>query len=133
MAGERFPAQLRLRQRREFLAVQRLGTKHHTRNFLVFVRHEDQGCNTRLGVTVTKKVGNAVARNRAKRRLREVVSVVFPQGAVPGTDYVVIARRSAVTRPFDKLVADLEFALTRIWPGITNPTQGESRIFDRKL
>jgi ribonuclease P protein component len=65
----------------------------------------------RVGFTASKKIGGAVVRNRAKRRLRAAAATVLPLSGRPGTDYVLVARRDTVTRPFDSLVADLVEAL----------------------
>ncbi|MEO0402163.1 MAG: ribonuclease P protein component [Pseudomonadota bacterium] len=68
----------------------------------------------RVGFTCSKKVGNAVARNRAKRRLREIARAVLPHAGTPGTDYVLIGRADVTaTRPFDVMLGDLRSALTR--------------------
>jgi ribonuclease P protein component len=67
----------------------------------------------RLGFTATKKVGGAVARNRARRRLREAARLVLPQRARAGFDLVLVARQGTLDRPFAALVADLERALER--------------------
>ncbi|WP_407691901.1 ribonuclease P protein component [Pseudooceanicola sediminis] len=72
----------------------------------------------RVGFTCSKKVGNAVARNRAKRRLREVARAVLPEMAQPGWDYVLVGRKDATAeRPFDQLIADLRTALERLHAG----------------
>lgn len=68
----------------------------------------------RVGYTVSKQVGNAVARNRAKRRLREAVRELFPIYAKLHRDYVLIARREIAEADYDKIVADLKFCLKRI-------------------
>lgn len=68
----------------------------------------------RVGFTVSRKVGNAVARNRARRRLRAAVDRVMPTRARPGHDFVVIGRAGTLTRPFDSLVGDLTTALHRL-------------------
>ncbi|MCF8479832.1 MAG: ribonuclease P protein component [Rhodospirillum sp.] len=68
----------------------------------------------RVGFTTSKKVGDAVDRNRARRRLRAAVDLVFPREAQTGRDYVVIGRAATVSRPFDLLVADLRAALKRL-------------------
>jgi ribonuclease P protein component len=68
----------------------------------------------RVGFTASRKVGNAVVRNRAKRRLRAAAGGVLPSHGQSGTDYVLIARASTADRPFAELVADLEAALRRI-------------------
>ncbi len=66
----------------------------------------------RVGFTCSKKVGNAVARNRAKRRLREIARTVLPREGRPGWDYVLIGRKDATaTRDFEALKADLTRAL----------------------
>jgi ribonuclease P protein component len=70
-----------------------------------------------LGFTVTKKVGSAVARNRAKRRLREAARLVLPLYATPGCDYVLIGREATLTRAFADLIADLKQALRKIHGG----------------
>lgn len=68
----------------------------------------------RVGFTCTKKVGNAVARNRAKRRLREIARLVLPQCGQRGWDYVLIGRANiTATRPFADMQADLKNALSR--------------------
>jgi len=65
----------------------------------------------RFGLTVTKKIGNAVKRNRARRRLRATARSRLAEFGRPGWDYVLIARDGAVSRPFDALQSDLESAL----------------------
>lgn len=78
---------------------------------------ETATCGIRVGFTCTRKVGNAVARNRAKRRLREVARAVLPQDGLDGWDYVLVGKREATAaRPFDKLLDDLRRALSDIHP-----------------
>lgn len=74
----------------------------------------DQSPGIRVGFTASRKVGNAVTRNRAKRRLRAAAASVLPAQGRPATDYVLIARESTAARPFSALIADLESALRRI-------------------
>ena len=68
----------------------------------------------RVGYTASRRVGGAVERNRARRRLRAAVAAVMPQHAKRGHDYVVIARTGSLRRPFGALVHDLEAALRRL-------------------
>jgi len=68
----------------------------------------------RIGFTASKRVGNAVARNRAKRRLRAAAASVLPLHGEPGTDYVLIARADTGARVYAELLADLEGALRQL-------------------
>jgi ribonuclease P protein component len=74
----------------------------------------DAGETVRVGFTASRKVGNAVIRNRAKRRLRAAASEVLPRRGRPGTDYVIVARATTGGRAYAELVADLETALRQI-------------------
>ncbi|SHM18778.1 ribonuclease P protein component [Roseovarius litoreus] len=76
---------------------------------------KDGEATVRVGFTCSKKVGNAVARNRAKRRLREVARAVLPDAARPGWDYVLIGRANVTAAlPFETLKSDLRTALTHL-------------------
>ena len=68
----------------------------------------------RTGFTATKKVGNAVVRNRAKRRLREAARLLLPDHGLPGHDYVFIARSGTLERPWAGLLDDVKAALVRL-------------------
>jgi len=68
----------------------------------------------RVGFTATRKIGNAVARNRARRRLRAAAASVIARHAVAGFDYVLIARAETPKRPYAALIDDLETALRRL-------------------
>ena len=68
----------------------------------------------RVGFTVTKKVGNAVVRNRVRRRLRAAAGEILPGRAARGADYVLIGRAATVTRAYADLLGDLEAALRRV-------------------
>jgi ribonuclease P protein component len=83
----------------------------------VLVQARDRGDETaivRIGFTATRRIGGAVQRNRAKRRLREAARATFPGLARPGCDYVLIARGGAVTRPWPRLLDDVKTALIRL-------------------
>ncbi|MEQ9606284.1 MAG: ribonuclease P protein component [Kiloniellaceae bacterium] len=75
---------------------------------------EEEDAEVRVGFTVTRKVGNAVERNRVKRRLRAAAAEVFPRVGRAGTDYVVIGRAATLKRPFDALRGDLEQAVAKL-------------------
>jgi len=78
-------------------------------------RADEVATGIRVGFTCTKKVGNAVARNRAKRRLREVARLVLPEHGRDGWDYILIGREGATAdRPFDDLNRDLISALKKL-------------------
>jgi ribonuclease P protein component len=70
--------------------------------------------SVRVGFTASRKVGNAVARNRAKRRMRAAARSILADRGKPGTDYVLIARSFTAERPFAELLTDLAAALRRI-------------------
>ena len=75
-------------------------------------RAEDEAEGIRIGYTCSKKVGNAVARNRAKRRLREIARLTLTQRGLDGMDYVLVGRKVATANlPFDQLQSDLSKAL----------------------
>jgi ribonuclease P protein component len=103
----------RLKQRADFLAAA-AGAKGHTAGFVLQMRQRDDAGAARVGFTVSKKVGNAVARNRVRRRLREVVRHTPEQALRTGCDYVLIGRQSAIALPFDRLVRDFSGALDQI-------------------
>jgi ribonuclease P protein component len=99
-------APARLRKRAEFLAVRR-GEKRRGRLFLMEVLDRgDQGV-ARVGFTVTKKVGNAVVRNRVRRRLKEAVRVGAAGDMLPGNDYVIVGREDVLSAPFAQIAAEL--------------------------
>jgi ribonuclease P protein component len=134
-----FPARLRIKQRREFLQIQRGGRKHHVRHFIVFVSRRGPtgvaptgvaptgvtptgvtptgvaptgAVPSRLGITVTRKIGNAVARNRIKRLVREVFRlnrVRLPEGL----DLVWVAKQQAAQASFADVLDDFETLVRR--------------------
>ncbi len=110
-----------LRKRADFLRAAR-ATRQGSPGMMVQARKRDEGeaasddlPDIRVGFTCSKKVGNAVARNRAKRRLREVARLELPVHGRPGWDYVLIGRRDVTAeRSFERLRADLVRALEKL-------------------
>lgn len=97
----------RLKSRPQFLAV-REGEKRRGSFFLLeTLDRKLADADPRVGFTVTKKHGNAVERNRMRRRLKEAVRLHAGFAMQPGHDYVVVARRDVLTAPFEKLVSEL--------------------------
>jgi ribonuclease P protein component len=97
----------RLKSRPQFLAV-REGEKRRGGFFLIEVLDRKLAdADPRVGFTVTKKHGNAVERNRMRRRLKEAVRLHAGFAMQPGHDYVVVARRDVLTAPFEKLASEL--------------------------
>jgi ribonuclease P protein component len=106
----------RLRQRADFLAAA-TGTKVPAAAFVLQARKRADDGPVRLGFTVSKKVGNAVERNRVRRRLREIVRLSGPNCMQSGHDYVLVGRRAALKVPFARIAADFETALLRLQAG----------------
>lgn len=102
----------RLKRRADFVAAA-TGSKAAAGPFVVQARLRDDQGPVRVGFTVTKKTGNAVERNRIRRRLRELVRL---SGATmkTGHDYVLIGRRSALNAPFEGMADELKRVLTRL-------------------
>ncbi|MBB5073288.1 ribonuclease P protein component [Bartonella callosciuri] len=102
----------RIRKRADFLAV-RTGEKRRGPLFLLEVKSHEQTAEiksprvARVGFTVTRKNGNAVKRNRIKRRLREAVRVGLTDNMEAGTDYVIVAHPDALHAPFASLINEL--------------------------
>jgi ribonuclease P protein component len=110
----------RMRHRADFLAAA-AGAKASGPAFtLQACRREDEG-PARVGFTVSKKVGNAVERNRVRRRLREMVRLAPAGRLQAGHDYVLIGRRAALALPFARLAAVLDGALDRLHRGHRQP------------
>ncbi|MSU91601.1 ribonuclease P protein component [Rhodobacteraceae bacterium 2CG4] len=116
--SDRTPATLR--RRADFLAAAR-GLRQATPGFILQARHRGPDPSppgpdaVRVGFTCSRKVGNAVARNRAKRRLRALARLVLPAHGRPGWDYVLIGRRDATAgREFARMARELESALERL-------------------
>ena len=122
-----------LKKRRDFLRAARSGVKSVTEGVILQVRPnaEAEAGGVRVGFTVSRKVGNAVARNRARRRLRAAAERVLGERAERGRDYVLIGRRQTVTRPFTDLLGDLEKALLRTDAALSDAKGSARRTRDR--
>ncbi len=114
----------RLKTRPEFLRVTRARRKWAAPGLILQVcprgeldegaGHEFGANQIRVGFTVSRKVGGAVVRNRARRRLRAAAEQVMTDHALGGRDYVLIGRRATTDRPFEALVGDIETALRKL-------------------
>ena len=83
--------------------------------FVLLVRPRNDGDPAmRLGLTVSKKVGNAVTRNRMKRRFRELARAILPEAGHEGADHVLIGRQAGVERDYGQLGAELRRALDKL-------------------
>ena len=103
-----------LRKRAQFLRAAR-GRRQYAPGFMLHAWRRDDAAPLRVGFTCSKKVGNAVARNRAKRRLREIARKVLPACGQAGWDYVLIGRpQVTAARDFQALQDDLCAALARV-------------------
>ena len=108
---------LQLKQRREFLRVAAVGQKWAAPGLVLQARRYEKNeadDGFRIGYTVSRKVGGAVERNRARRRLRAAAENVMAHHARPGHDFVLIGRRATLKRAFPALVGDLEAALRKL-------------------
>lgn len=133
-----------LAKRRDFLRIASGRKKWVSNGMIVQVarRPEQEGAEEglqaaddvsgiRVGYTASKKVGNAVKRNRAKRRLRQVVHQVLGTKGVKGHDYVLIARTACLDMSFDQLIRDFRWCLKRLngtnSPSPLSPATGKGR------
>jgi ribonuclease P protein component len=98
-----------LTKRADFLAANR-GLRNARPGFVLLTR-PNQGHGMRFGVTVTKKVGNAVVRNRIKRRFRELLRAALPTAGLADHDHVLIGRDGAIERDFARMQLELSHAL----------------------
>jgi ribonuclease P protein component len=114
-AGPQDPLRLSsLTRRADFLAANR-GRRAPMPGFVLLVRPRDDGDQAiRLGITVTKKIGGAVVRNRMKRRFRSLARDLLPVAGIAGADHVLIGRQGGIERDFGLLRAELEKALRKL-------------------
>lgn len=108
-----------MRKRADFLAANR-GMRIARPGFVLLAR-PNNGEGKRFGITVTKKVGNAVVRNRMKRRFRELLRNSLPDEGLPDHDHVLIGRDGGIERDFGAMRAELSIALQRAREGKGDP------------
>ena len=112
-AKGRFPARSRVRKRAEYLSIQERGQRVSTPRFVLILSARDDSAEPRLGVTASRKVGNAVVRARAKRLVREAFRATRELFA-PGIDVVVIVKRSTEESKLDTVIAEWRAAKPQI-------------------
>lgn len=125
----RIPTLQTLKSRPEFLAV-RGGRRSSTPAFLIEVRERpatENGSTARFGFTITKKIGNAVTRNRIRRRLKAAFAATAEGHARPSCDYVIVARHAALDRPFAALLEDVARAFAALHDNAKRSRSGEAR------
>ncbi|HEX6865656.1 MAG TPA: ribonuclease P protein component [Caulobacteraceae bacterium] len=101
----------RLRKRPDFLAAAKARAAPKGAVLMQMRPRDDGDPVIRVGFTATRKIGGAVVRNRAKRRLREAARLLLPEHGRPGCDYVLIARSGTTTRAWPRLLDDVKSAL----------------------
>jgi len=111
LSGSDFPKAERLRRRPEFLQFNAGASKMHTQHFLLLWKDTD-GCGTRVGFTVSKKVGNAVVRNSIKRRLREFYRQ--NKSLFLAADINIVAKKGAEVLDFHQISTELAAAFGRL-------------------
>ena len=111
-----------LTKRADFLSANS-GIRNARPGFVLLTRSND-GQGIRFGITVTKKIGNAVVRNRMKRRFRELLRAALPTQGLPDHDHVLIGRAGGVERDYHLLAEELSRALDRAREGRGDPSGG---------
>jgi ribonuclease P protein component len=115
------PTIQRLKRRAQFLAAAKGASVSRGAVVVQMLDRKDETPHLGEGFTATKKIGNAVARNRAKRRLREAARALLPRHGVPGRDYVFSARMGAGERDWRRLLDDVGSALIGLAAGRDEP------------
>lgn len=106
----------RLTRRAEFLRLAGQGKKIAKHGFVLQIAQDGESPFVRVGYTATKKIGNAVTRNRAKRRLREAARLALAEQSLPGVELVLIARRETGEMAFSRLQQTLARTLAEVLP-----------------
>jgi len=119
-----------IRKRADFIAANR-GLRVARPGF-VLLANPNQGAGKRYGITVTKKIGNSVVRNRIKRRFRELLRAALPELGLADHDHVLIARERGIERDYAMLDVELREALERVRAGKGDPPRRRPRRGNRK-
>lgn len=105
----------RIRDRKDYLAIAATGRRWVTPSFVLQMKESlDKDHPAHVGFTVTKKVGNAVVRNRVRRRLKEAATEIFPAKAACGRDYILIGRFAALDMAYNRIKSDMKWALNKL-------------------
>lgn len=123
--AETFTSIGRLKRRADFLRAAK-GRRAHVAAFTL-QGGPSGGAGVRFGFTLTRKVGGAVVRNRARRRLKEAARLATDLPVVAGYDYVIVGRVEALRRPFADLQRDLARAIAGVHKTGASPAEGQSR------
>jgi ribonuclease P protein component len=107
----------RLKRRTDFRTAAQAGARAPAKAFVLQALRREDTDAVRIGFTVSKQVGNAVKRNRVRRRLRELVRLKPETAFAPGHDYVLIGRHAALALPFADMARELDGALRRVATG----------------
>ncbi len=121
-----------IKKRADFLAANR-GKRYATLGFVLLVRDRQDGdAAIRLGITITKKVGNAVIRNRMRRRFRELAREMLADKGKAGADHILIGRDDGIERDFAELRADMKRALEKLSNQNRNAEPVEARPAEKR-
>ena len=107
----------RITKRPDYLAVASTRRKWVTPSFILQAKPDEGDSPPRAGFTASKKVGKAVIRSKARRRIKEAVRLILPNAGEAGWSYVFIARQAATVYPFEKLKSDIKWALAKLASG----------------
>ena len=125
----------RIKVRKDYLAIQASGRRWVTPAFVLQTKKaDDSERSPHVGFTVTKKVGNAVIRNRVRRRLKEAAREIFPLKARDGWDYIVVGRYACMDMAYARIKSDMKWALSKLGADAdlkTAPRQNKGQNKDR--
>jgi ribonuclease P protein component len=121
-----------IKKRPDFLAANR-GKRYATPGFVLLVHDRCDGSEEkRLGITITKNVGNAVVRNRMRRRFRELARELLPNLGKAGADHILIGRDGGIERDFDALRQEMAKALQKLGGEHRSAEPVEARPADKR-